>query len=390
MTWKSELDTFWNTYRKEMASLGLGTALWQPSPPIDTNTGSYVYKQVEAGDVGFIHAGVFNRLFNIFLPEDHEWQQTFGVPHGFKPLKVPGRHHWTSAESFLKELAPLGGTLGPAPLHSESVKCHKVTLDVEGNSSIPIPAIQFKFSCTKQAGAALVLPHRAERYDTMRSKLMEKYMTDNWESWLDFTERLGMDVELQDLYLVTGCDRTDEWAMAAFRRSESEIAASATIIVPGAANVTAAFSCKWETTSSVLHNTGPYRPTSSTPTDDSSQRDKATLCNQTVFIRGYRMKKRKNWKGKQVAPVVIRASAGYDERDLGPGDDEGSAGCSSSTSSDEEDDTRQDIPDPKDVNLLDPVLDYILQSCPEADVAIAHDEDIYPYIMVSRGAAPHR
>lgn len=42
--------------------------------------------EVHVGDVGYIHYGAFERLFNIFLPADDPIHHTFGVPENFQPL----------------------------------------------------------------------------------------------------------------------------------------------------------------------------------------------------------------------------------------------------------------------------------------------------------------
>ncbi|TFK47992.1 hypothetical protein OE88DRAFT_1738114 [Heliocybe sulcata] len=375
------MDTFWDSYQKEMSNLGLGTALWQPSPPTDARTGQYLYKQIEIGDVGIRRAGAFHRLFNIFLARDHE-HQTRGTPRDFEPLVIP---ELRSADDLLNAIAPMTGPLGPGPLHSESVQCRSFNVEAEGTLLLPTPAVKLEFTCKKRSGAALVLPNRAERYDALPDKLMKNYMIAHYSDWLEFAEGLGMDVELEDLHLITGCDRCDQWAMAVFRHVESERAASASITIPKAATVSASFKFKWDAATSVLHHYGPYRremPRSyvQSPSEEESFRD------QTVFIRGFSMKKRAKW----IPPKVMRASVGHHNIDFDP-DDDGCSGISfdgMSISSDEEPEAIRDTA--KDRNPLSDLLDSILDLCPEADAAIAHDYDIRSYSQGKRDLMDNR
>ncbi|KZT15564.1 hypothetical protein NEOLEDRAFT_1103928 [Neolentinus lepideus HHB14362 ss-1] len=205
---------------------------------------------------------------------------------------------------------------------------------------------------------------------------MKKYMVENHSDWLEFAEGLGMDVVLQDLYLVTGTDRTDEWAMAVFRHTESETAASASITIPKGLNVSASFRVTWDATASVLHHYGPYRRLETSGLGiGCSPSEGGSLHNQTVFIRGFRMKKRAKW----IAPKVIRAAAGYHNIEFDREDDDQSSVLSpkSDHSSDNDVEAVRDVA--KETNPVCDILDYILESCPGAEVAIAHDRDLCYY-----------
>ena len=63
-----------------------GYALWEPSP-------GHLYGAVEVGDVGYIRAGKFHRLFNALLPANHASHETFGVPEYHEPLVLKREHH---------------------------------------------------------------------------------------------------------------------------------------------------------------------------------------------------------------------------------------------------------------------------------------------------------
>ncbi|KZT24416.1 hypothetical protein NEOLEDRAFT_442284 [Neolentinus lepideus HHB14362 ss-1] len=189
---------------------------------------------------------------------------------------------------------------------------------------------------------------------------MKNYMVANHSDWLEFAEGLGMDVMLEDLCLITGCDRTDEWAMAVFRHTESETTASASITIPKGMSMSASLTVTWDATTSVLHHYGPYRRETSGSGIGCSTSEGGSLHNQTVFIRGFRMKKQSKW----IAPKVIRASAGYHNLEFDPEDDDYSGNVA------------------KETNPVCDLLDYILDSCPEAEVAIAHDHDLHYYTHV--------
>lgn len=77
----------WDTFREEIALNfhGYGHALWEPSP-------GELYGPVAIGDVGFIRAGKFHRIFNALLPHDDPTHENFGTPDGHEPLQLGIRH----------------------------------------------------------------------------------------------------------------------------------------------------------------------------------------------------------------------------------------------------------------------------------------------------------
>jgi hypothetical protein len=52
-----------------------------------------LYTSVEVGDVGFIREGKFHRLFNAFLPGNHESHANSGVPEYHQPLVLQMPEH---------------------------------------------------------------------------------------------------------------------------------------------------------------------------------------------------------------------------------------------------------------------------------------------------------
>ena len=59
---------------------GYGHALWEPSP-------GGPYDAVEIGDVGFIRAGQFHRIFNVLLPRDHPTHENYKTPENHEQIQ---------------------------------------------------------------------------------------------------------------------------------------------------------------------------------------------------------------------------------------------------------------------------------------------------------------
>ena len=93
----------YDTYRDELGKAypGFGHALWEPNPGD--------YPPVEVGDVGFIRAGKFHRLFNALLPRKHPSHKRRGVPEYHKQLRPQLRDHIDR------------GDHGPTNFHSHGV-----------------------------------------------------------------------------------------------------------------------------------------------------------------------------------------------------------------------------------------------------------------------------
>jgi hypothetical protein len=73
-------DPPFSVYRDQLTALYLGLALWNPNPPKD------IYNNVSIGDVGYMHEGMFIRMFNVTLPWDHPSNGLVGIPEPYVPL----------------------------------------------------------------------------------------------------------------------------------------------------------------------------------------------------------------------------------------------------------------------------------------------------------------
>ncbi|KDQ54312.1 hypothetical protein JAAARDRAFT_697179 [Jaapia argillacea MUCL 33604] len=209
--------------------------------------------------------------------------------------------------------------------------------------------------------------------------MFKNYMLENYRSWFDFAvDQCGCEIEVSDLILVTGCDLTTQWAMAAFSTTDVRASASVGGQVPGA--ISAKFSLKggWTTTRFVHHHWGPQPSrwmTKAPETPSSQPTDK--LPDQCVFLRGYRVKER-----RFLGPKVIEAGAG--PHDIGGYSPEDGNTKVYSTDSDSNEEVESLSDTPKDINLVLPLLDHLLEHS-DSSVVIAHDEDIFPYIQSGVG-----
>lgn len=172
------------------------------------------------------------------------------------------------------------------------------------------------------------------REDTLRGGAFEKYAKEHYNSWVAFAREAGHgDV---NPVLVTGVDRTKDFAMLCYSNDDYNLGCEFTASAPG----TAPDWGTWKKTGLVYTNHGPQpRRPSSVRTENltSSGDDNTELVsdeyNQSVFIRYFTMRKRLG------VPRIIKAGAGpHDPGRRGRDDDESSfeAPYSSDTESDTE------------------------------------------------------
>ena len=65
-----------------------GFPLWYPEPN-SRLPAEYCETGLRIGDVGVVTAhGTFDVFFNIYLPEDHPLHATYGVPEGFRQIRL--------------------------------------------------------------------------------------------------------------------------------------------------------------------------------------------------------------------------------------------------------------------------------------------------------------
>ncbi|KAF8466771.1 hypothetical protein JB92DRAFT_2773813, partial [Gautieria morchelliformis] len=184
----------WETYYKQLLSRGHGHALWDADPG--------EHPAIDIADVGYMYEGAFVRLFNA-SKQIGDVSNRLGTPVGYKPIRVG-------------EI--MEGTLSASqPITSETVIQRGVDVNVSGGYG---PTVQpfggFSFQCTKETGAALIIGEDAERRNALEKHIFIRYVLENHHVWLKFANDVhNRGINLDELILVTGCDRTSAWASAA-------------------------------------------------------------------------------------------------------------------------------------------------------------------------------
>ncbi|KAH9052705.1 hypothetical protein EDB87DRAFT_377982, partial [Lactarius vividus] len=240
-----------------------GHALWEPNP-------GGLYHALEVGDVGCILKGKFLRLFNILLPADHPSHQKSGVPESHEPLKPSIADHIDSGTPRPENFCSVGVTESATLANSQTS-----VLDPGGH-------VEVSFSCTKEKGAALFLPVRVQREDTVARGDFAEWMVKHIDSWFSFAETLNLGIErMEDIILVTGRHHTRSWANIAFVESQGLVQRQVSLGVhvsgspPGHVDVDWKFPHELGLSRGVALNMGPSG-------EDLSE-------NQCVFIRGFRV-----------------------------------------------------------------------------------------------------
>lgn len=186
--------------------------------------------------------------------------------------------------------------VAPTPPSTESVP---VTPMLEPGTTIP-------FQLEASQGAALVTRYHIFRQDAVGN--FDKYVKKHYASWVTFAQEHGHgDVKP---VLVTGVDRTKDFAMLSYSRASSdndELRAEFTIPVPEVASTFVWGT--WHTTGFIHKTCGPQLSGGNRAEPGSDWYD------QCVFVRYSTIRKRMG------IPKVIKAGAG--PHNLGPGSREG-------------------------------------------------------------------
>ena len=103
-------------------------------------------------------------------------------------------------------------------------ECHTTVLVAP---SWPVASIDLLLSRSRRAehvtyrcrgrGALLSLPNGGLRQDVIHTKLFQKYIGDNVNTWFDWSKGKGLPIKnMEDLVFVYGCTLVTSWAAAAF------------------------------------------------------------------------------------------------------------------------------------------------------------------------------
>ncbi|KAI0642071.1 hypothetical protein C8Q79DRAFT_918179 [Trametes meyenii] len=271
------METACDVYTRLLCERGYGHPLWFPEP---SQAG-----EVMLGDVGYIDDGGFSRIFNATLPPEDPANH-LGVPEGYTPLEYP---------AYVVKDRP--NALSPGPLCSKSVS----VTEIGGYVSTSTNAIggKFRFKCTAEQGAFLVLRRGGHRRQLSRYADISTYILKNHASWCTFArDTLRLDVKDEDVIFVNGWVKTAEWALAAAthnaRHSEIEFSGDFGTL----ARAAFAFNMSRERSMSIEHRSGPLRE------DGVQMVDEQSPCfDQCVFLRYYKLKRR------LLAPKQLQAAA---------------------------------------------------------------------------------
>lgn len=109
-------------------------------------------------------------------------------------------------------------------------------------------------------GASLMLSSPAYREDAIDLGRLGAYLRDHYDSWYDFAVAQGRTVPQSGLFFVTGCDKTSDWACAAWSDSTADAELTFSTSVFG---FLAGFSIwgRWKSNESLDTNAGPQRLT---------------------------------------------------------------------------------------------------------------------------------
>ncbi|KAJ7854986.1 hypothetical protein B0H14DRAFT_748757 [Mycena olivaceomarginata] len=247
----------------------------------------------------------------------------FGVPPGFVQLALPPGDICTKIQRY-----PPGYVISNTTV--------KKVGGMEDSELLSIGArAVFEVSTNVNEMGLLVLPDGASSWDARSQHIFRDYALKHGRGWYAWVNGdLGRMIRNSGLYLVTGVTKSTSWCIAAENNSWDDQKVSL-MLKPVPVGVTAA-SCAWEwENASVCAHSGPHR----LPGEE-SWRD-----NQTVFIRGFK--------------VSLRS-----QKDLSP--------LSGDNSEDEEwvDEYVPNLFHPSDI-----INQYLLESVPNAMVAVTHDDE---------------
>ncbi|KIJ99820.1 hypothetical protein K443DRAFT_157470 [Laccaria amethystina LaAM-08-1] len=182
-------------YSRHMYLQAHGFPLWIPQPN-ETLDPSHRRQGVSIGDVGiFTPDGGFNFLFNICLPAGHP-SNPEALPEGFVSLELKP----TDVRKFYAHSSH-------SHLASPSVKRRdRATFEYSGSD-----------------GAILAMPRGAYHEDLKNIKKFREYASIHAESWYVYANGpCGREIGNGDLHLVTGCDKTTSWGIAAYSHLPSK------------------------------------------------------------------------------------------------------------------------------------------------------------------------
>ena len=268
------------------------------------------YKRIQPGDVGYIRTGCFHLLFSAGCPLG-ERERGVDVPLTFEPLDVgpifkdrqprsPGCLPTKNVEAGrirLRRPTPLPLTSSSSSPSLPYVRSDAFILSSTSDLSFRMleSGSTISFRLTGRRGAALVTRHETYSENIQRHGTFEKYAKKHYASWVTFACETGHGDDIKPV-LVTGVDRTRDFAMISYSNSDDDMSSEFTISAPE--EVFTSTWGTWHTTGFVFTNCGPQL------SGDNNTESDSDLYDQCVFVRYYTVRKRLG------IPRVIKAGAG--------------------------------------------------------------------------------
>ncbi|KAJ7618641.1 hypothetical protein FB45DRAFT_169939 [Roridomyces roridus] len=360
-------------YARLLLPRGHGYPLFHPQPYDDLwdirSTGTQI------GDVGVVKDGCFDVLFNICYPADHPINRRFnrGLPEGFEQLEVPPA-----------DIAPQVAYHPPgADVSNTRITKRRLDIDagVENNVFLPAGAgAVVEISASAKETAVLLLPDGAARWDLRPLRVFKDYALKHARSWYTWVNgRLGWMVESGDLYLITGVDKSSTWSVLATENRSEDLSLSLKLKAAQFASASGSCTWEWESTSSFA-NSGPRRqPGWERPAGSEPEKD------QTLFLRGFKVTVRssswiKSSKALSITeskPAHILGKSGFVPYSSPRAGSASQSTLRSSRPGGLQDEMEASVDYyPNSSTAYHPgciVNDYLLESSPNADVAVTHD-----------------
>ncbi|THU78354.1 hypothetical protein K435DRAFT_59286 [Dendrothele bispora CBS 962.96] len=394
-------------YFRHLFSQGHGYALFYPKPNrIGREPQPHLEQLYEeglrVGDVGMIRdSGDFLTLFNIFEERRAPVNTVYGVPDGFQPLDCH-QNYFTIRDQC-------------HPPNTRLCSKEACEVNINADGTVPAlgvfgPAVGIEIQFSRSHGSILSLPEGADRVDYLGTLPIRDCATKNAESWYRFlTDKLGMDTYNGSLYVITGYDRARCYENLSFKTSSK------------AASLSARFS--FLPTGDIGKLGFSYSSVSSSERRGAASLNH-TLNNLSPFIRGFKIMLRTGLNAKLKGHKVMNITETKASKDItfrgslpsqpnssiqsptsvsspsssGNGSHSDTLQLSlftesksntSSDSSDMEVDSASsfsergssilDSDSEESVNWpyhpLDVINEHILKMCPDAHVAISHDQD---------------
>jgi len=289
--------------------------------------------RIRPGDVGYIRTGCFRLLFSAGCPLG-ERKLGVDVPSTFEQLEVgpiinrqprpPGYLSTNNVRAtrvhFAAPVPPLSPSQPLTPQPSASPVPHSVTSVSSSTSDVCSKTLEsISFRLTGGQGAALVTRCLTYREDIQRVCTFERYAKEHYASWVTFARETGHGSDINPV-LVTGVDRTRDFAMMSYSDDDHDMMSEFIAPVSGVSSASAWGT--WYTTGLVHTNCGPQlrcppSPTTDlTPSGNSNMETGSDWYNQCVFVRYYTVRKRLR------VPKVTQAGAGLHDPGSGGRKDE--------------------------------------------------------------------